>query len=61
MKKYNYICSKCYVCKNLQDTSKNALIFPYCIKYGKGICNESNDEHLKLNEKNRPNMITYNA
>ena len=56
MKKYTFSCSECSICKKLQNQSKDIPIFSYCIKCDKIICNDCISEHLKLYEKNHPNM-----
>ena len=56
MKKYTYLNSECYICKKLQNQSKDIQIFSYCIKWDKIICNDCINKHLQLNEKNHKNM-----
>ena len=40
IKKFTYMSSECYLCKKLQEESKNIPVFSYCIKCDKTICNE---------------------
>ena len=56
MKKFTYMNSQCYICKKLQNESKDIPIFSCCIKCGKIICNDCINEHLRSNEGNHPNM-----
>ena len=56
MKKYTYLYSECFICKKLQNQSKDIPVFFYCIKCNKIICNDCVNKHLESNEKNHHNL-----
>ena len=58
MRKYTYLYSECSLCHKKQNEFKDIPIFSYCIKCDKVICSNCISKHLKLNEKNHPDLNT---
>ena len=58
MIKNTYLYSKCSLCQKKQNEFKDIQIFSYCITCDAIICSECITKHLKLNEKNHPNLNT---
>ena len=58
MRKYIYLYSECYLCYKKQNKFKETPIFSYCIICYTIICSNCISKHLKLNEKNHPDLNT---
>ena len=56
MKKYTYLYNECSLCHKKQNEFKDTPIFSYCTKCEEIICFDCRSKHLKLNEKNHPNL-----